>query len=123
MLPVPTADLVTCLAGYTELPAHIGHSLAVQQAADEAKALLHYRTPLPQHLHVIPAKVRESVTHQSGTIHYLCVWGDQAVGDDVRPPRPIDSEIGRQHSANMRRPMAGALIGAEVVGDEFNILA
>src|SRR4029077_6146059 len=25
MLPVPAVDLVTCLAGYPELPAHIGH--------------------------------------------------------------------------------------------------
>ena len=47
---------------------------------------------------------------------------DKVVGDDVRPAWRVDSEPVDNSPVDMPGPMAGALIGAEVVGGEFNIL-
>src|SRR3954447_13016000 len=49
---VTIENLVAGLAGDAELPAHIRHGFPVQQPGDKAKALFHYRTRFPRHLHL-----------------------------------------------------------------------
>src|SRR5262249_48873112 len=66
--------LVAGLSGDAELPAQIGHALALQAAGDETQALLRSRTLLPGHRHLPPAARRKvlpmcpvrSVTYVSG---------------------------------------------------------
>src|SRR6516225_12468205 len=52
MLLVAVEDLVAGLAGDAELPADLGHGFPIQKPRDKAKALLHYRTRFPRHLHL-----------------------------------------------------------------------
>jgi hypothetical protein len=52
-LPVAIEDLVTGLAGDTELPAEGCHLLAVQAASHETKTLVFHVTLLPRHLCVL----------------------------------------------------------------------
>src|SRR6266536_6646582 len=42
------------LVRYAEIPAHVGHWLAVQKPGNEAKALFHHRTRFPRHRHLPP---------------------------------------------------------------------
>ena len=53
---VAVENLVTGLARYPELWAHVRHRLPIQQAGDKAKALFHHRTLFPRHQHSRPAK-------------------------------------------------------------------
>jgi hypothetical protein len=54
VLLVTIENLVAGLAGYAEIPAHVRHGLAVQQAGHKAKALFHHRTRFPRHQHLPP---------------------------------------------------------------------
>src|SRR5262245_62373862 len=56
MLLVAVEYLVAGLPGDTEIPAYVGHRLAIQKAGDETKAFLHHRTGSPRHQHLPPAK-------------------------------------------------------------------
>ena len=49
---VAIENLVAGLARYAELPADLGHGFPFQKPGDKAKALLHYRTRFPRHLHL-----------------------------------------------------------------------
>ena len=54
VLLVAVENLVASLARYAELPAHLRHALAVQQAGDKAQAFLHHRTRCPRYQHLPP---------------------------------------------------------------------
>src|SRR4029078_2351552 len=72
VLPVAVENLVTGLAGDPEIPADLGHALAVEQAGHKAQAFFHHRTRFPRHPHLPPKKAK-SVTHVSGTKCHLCL--------------------------------------------------
>jgi hypothetical protein len=78
VLLVTIEYLVAGLTGYSEILAHIGHRLAVQQAAHKTKALLHHRTRFPRHptppakrRKVLPMYPVRSVTYVSGRTYKL----------------------------------------------------
>src|SRR5205085_8274319 len=52
VLLVAIEYLVTGLTRYPEVPAHVRHCLAVQEAGDKAKAFFHDRTRFPRHQHL-----------------------------------------------------------------------
>src|SRR5689334_7976139 len=54
MFLVAIENLVAGFPGYSEIPAHVRHRLAVQQASDKPQALLHDRTRFPRHQHLPP---------------------------------------------------------------------
>src|SRR5215467_2125837 len=51
VLFVPVEDLVSGFAGNAEVPAHLGHRFAVQEAGDKSQAFVHHRTLFPRHPH------------------------------------------------------------------------
>src|SRR6516165_2404888 len=55
MLLVAPEDLVSGLPGDAELPTHMAHRLAFQEAGHETQALVHHRTLFPRHCHLPPA--------------------------------------------------------------------
>src|ERR1700730_10807354 len=52
VLLVAIENLVAGLAGNAELPADLGHGFPIQKPGDKTKALFHYRTRFPRHLHL-----------------------------------------------------------------------
>jgi hypothetical protein len=52
VLLVAIENLVPGLAGDTELPADLGHSLPIQKPGDKAQAFFHHRTRFPRHPHL-----------------------------------------------------------------------
>src|SRR5512141_3003858 len=63
-LLVAIEDLVTGLAGDSELPARVRHRVAVEQLGNKAQALIHHRTLLPRHTYLPPRRAGKC---------YLCV--------------------------------------------------
>src|SRR5215468_5545886 len=71
VLFVPVEDLVSGFAGNAEVPTHLGHRFAVQQAATNRRRSS--ITELSFHgIHTLRKKA-ESVTHVSGTECHLCL--------------------------------------------------
>src|SRR5260370_19341445 len=52
VLLVAIENLVAGLARYAEIPAHVRHGLALQQAGNKAKTFFHNRTRFPRHPHL-----------------------------------------------------------------------
>lgn len=73
ILLVALEQLVAGLPGDAELPADTGHRLALEQAGDEAQALIHDGAFLPRHRHPPLIDPAEGVTHVSGTFRHPCL--------------------------------------------------
>ncbi len=73
---VAIEDLVAGLPGYAELPAYLGHRLAIEQAGDKTQAFVHHRTLFPRHQHLPPKGkkcypcVRYDVSPMSRVAHH-----------------------------------------------------
>src|SRR5438034_5223095 len=80
VLLVAIENLVTGLAGYPELPAHIGHGFPIQKPGDKTKALFHYRTRFPWHLHLPQTKSEKC----NPCVRYVLSPMSRAAHDDPR---------------------------------------
>ncbi len=77
VLLVALENLVAGLAGDPELPADLGHGLAIEQAGHKAQAFFHHRTRFPRHPHLPPKKsekcnpcVRYEMSPMSRAAHF-----------------------------------------------------